>query len=306
MGDSTQDAQVEVRGDALRLRFVGEKDGEPVHELRAAHVAEVLQGVVGLAADFAKAGALADGPGTELFVRPPQEGSFVLDVIRDFGDFDFGSFATGLGVTGAPSLCTVLWWATRSVRAEVQDFTYLENGNVKLNWQDNTVSEVPEAVWRELQVRKHRRKKQLRQIMAPLSEHGVTALEISDTEAADESSQDDAPATFTLERPDYQAMLGDEVDEEVEIVFDAEAQMGAVDFDSGEKWRIKTAESERSATVVDKEFLREVDNGLALHKNDIFWLRIREVGTVKNGRLSRKWTVLKVLEHRRGSGDDDA
>ena len=50
--------------DSLILRFVGQDDdGTPLHELRAAHVAEVLPGVVGLSSDFAKAGVFdAEGP----------------------------------------------------------------------------------------------------------------------------------------------------------------------------------------------------------------------------------------------------
>ena len=43
--------------DTLTLRFTGDdENGSTLHELRAAHVAEVLQGLVGIASDFGKAG----------------------------------------------------------------------------------------------------------------------------------------------------------------------------------------------------------------------------------------------------------
>lgn len=48
----------ELKGDVvdtLTLRFTGEdENGVAIHELRAAHVAEVLQGLVGLTSDFDK------------------------------------------------------------------------------------------------------------------------------------------------------------------------------------------------------------------------------------------------------------
>ena len=64
--------------DSLTLRFAGDgRDGGELHELRATHVAEVLQGLVGISSDFEMAGAFGDdGPtGSEILVRPPEVGS---------------------------------------------------------------------------------------------------------------------------------------------------------------------------------------------------------------------------------------
>lgn len=82
--------------DTLRLRFVGEDaDGTPIHELRAAHVAEVLQGLAGIAGDFSRAGVFGDGPeGAEVLVRPAQEGSFIIEVIREIQNDPFAIGAT--------------------------------------------------------------------------------------------------------------------------------------------------------------------------------------------------------------------
>src|SRR4051812_14416528 len=103
--------------DSLILRFVGEEeDGTPIHELRAAHVAQVLQGLVELSSDFGKAGAFGDGPGgSEVLARPAQEGSFIIEVVR-FAQDNWETATTA----GVPSLGTVLWWATKSVRANVK------------------------------------------------------------------------------------------------------------------------------------------------------------------------------------------
>lgn len=289
--------------EALTLRFDGEEaDGSELHELRASHVAEVLQGLVGIESDFSKAGVFGDGPGGDVLVRPAREGSFIIEVIRAVQENPYAAGAAG--AMGVPSLSSVIWWATKSVRAGVADFEYLENGNVKVSWQDNTAEEVPRAAWQELQKRDRRRKKQLRQIMAPLSDTRVASLEVTDP-TPPEADPDEAP-TYTLTRPDYDAVRPDDEIEEHQNIFEVEAQMSAIDFDNPRKWRVKTKDVTRSATVEDKEFLGRVSTGLAIRKSDIFNLRVREDAIEKNGRTRRNWTVLEVKSHRRAAYDDDA
>lgn len=176
MGSDSVDGVME----SLTLRFEGKKseNGDPLHELRASHVAEVLQGLVGLSSDFTKAGAFGENPqGSELLVRPPKEGSFIIEVLRIVAE-NGDSIATGAGIAGVPTLSQVIWWATKSSRADVKSFEHLDNGNVKVEWQDDTAQEVPLPAWQELQKRDRRRKKQLRQIMAPLSGFSFVIVEL--------------------------------------------------------------------------------------------------------------------------------
>jgi hypothetical protein len=296
--------ETEQHDDTLILRFVGEEeDGSPLHELRAAHVAEVLQGVVGLAGDFGRAGAFGDGPaGADVLVRPAREGSFIIEVVREVLDEPY--VQAGLAASGFPTLSQVIWWATRSARADVSDISYLENGNVKVSWQDNTVDEVPKPVWEELNKRKRRRKKHLQQLMTPLSEQRVTALEVVDEDPV-AGAVETAPTTFTLDRDDYNAAKPDDEVDEKQNIFEVEAQMSAIDFDDPSKWRVKTKDVSRSATLVDSHFLSQVNTGLPILKDDIFTLKIREDEIVKNGRTRRKWTVLEVKGHKRSTYDDD-
>lgn len=293
--------------ETLTLRFQGEaEDGTKLHELRAAHVAEVLQGLVSLSSDFTKAGALGENQaGAELLVRPAQEGSFLIEVVRWAAENP--ELATGT-VIGAPSLGQIIWWATKSVRAEPKDFEHLPNGNVKVMWQDDTVDEIPPMAWQELNKRDKRRKKQLRQIMAPLSDPLVSSLEVEGAPAEEEAAASVPETHFTLARPDYDAVRPpeEEVTEEYDF-FETEAQMSAVDFENPGKWRVRTATESRAATVEDEEFLGRVARGLAIRKSDIFRLRIRRDTVVKNERKRTTWTVVRVESYRRGAdGDDDA
>ncbi|MBB3327466.1 hypothetical protein [Microlunatus antarcticus] len=302
--------------DTLTLRFEGEdEDGTKLHELRASHVAEVLQGLVGLTGDFVKAGAFGDGPaGSEVLVRPAQEGSFLIEVVRFVHDNQDG-IKTSLEYAGVPTVSQIIYWSSKSARATVKAVDHsLDNGKVGLSWSDDTYEEVPEAVWEELNKRKRRRKKQLRQIMAPLSDSRVTQVQVQspppvaaiEADAETETDEGEDADDFTLTRPDYDAARPEDEVEETENVFETEAQMSAIDFDRPDNWRVKTAEVKRNATVEDADFLALVAGGLAIRKTDIFNLRVRENATEKNGRTTRTWTVLEVLEHRRAAHDNDA
>lgn len=295
--------------ETLTLRFQGEaEDGTQLHELRAAHVAEVLRGLVELSSDFAKAGAFGENQaGAELLVRPAQEGSFLIEVVRWAAENP--ELATGaVAATGLPTLGQVLRWATKSARAEPREYEHLPNGNVKVYWQDDTVQEIPPMAWQELNKRDKRRKKQLRQIMAPLSDPLVSSLEVQAAPADEEDVTSAPEISFTLERPDYDAVRPPEEETaEDHDFFETEAQMSAVDFDNPGKWRVRIASGEnRAAIVEDEEFLGRVARGLAIRNSDIFRLRVRRDTVEKNGRKRTTWTVVRVESYRRAAGDDDA
>jgi hypothetical protein len=309
MGTESIDGIVE----SLTLRFEGKKteNGDPLHELRASHVAEVLQGLVGISTDFTKAGAFGDDPsGSELLVRPPKEGSFIIEVLRIVAE-NSDMVAAGAGAAGVPTLSQVIWWATKSARADVSGFDHLENGNVKVEWQDGTAQEIPRPAWEELQKRDRRRKKQLRQIMAPLSDAQVSSVEIEatpakETEPSETPDTPKAPEVFTLTRPDYDAVRPEDDISESQNIFEIEAQMSAIDFDNPAKWKVRTKDSNRAAIVEDATFLNRVATGLAIRKSDIFKLRVREDTITKNGKTRRTWTVLKVESYRKAANDGDS
>ncbi|EOM77764.1 hypothetical protein DW322_21260 [Rhodococcus rhodnii] len=291
--------------DSVTLRFDGRPESaSALHELRAADVAQVLQGLAGIVGDFDKAGVFhEDGPAdSQVLVRPAQEGSFIIEAIRVASD----NWETIAAVTGVPTIAKIIEWSTRAMRAEVKDFEHLQNGNVKIVWQDGTTQEVQRNVWNELNKRKRRRKKQLREIMTPLSDDRVETLDVTGSQpAADDDPKQATPEPLVLRRADYDSVAPSDDIENEEDDFPVLATMQAIDFDDPTKWRVKAAGRPRKVKVTDKDFLRQVAEGLAISNTDIFQLTIHEDKVVKNGRTSTKWTVLKVERHRRTAGDDD-
>ncbi|AMS02184.1 hypothetical protein FDI84_gp31 [Mycobacterium phage Pipsqueaks] len=176
---------------------------------------------------------------------------------------------------------------------------------MKITWQDDTAHEVSPAVWQELQKRTRRRKKQLRQIMAPLADPRVTELDVAGP--PDQPAEPaEPPRMFALNRADYDAARPEDEVEETSQTFEVEAQMSAIDFDDPTRWRVKTTSGTRNVTVEDEKFLGRVARGLAIRQQDIFWLEIREDAIVKNGRTRTKWVVTKVENHRRVASDHES
>lgn len=280
----------------LTLRFNGSNpDGKSLHELRAEHVSDVLEGISDLVQDFDRAGAFHNsGPNDrDIFVRPAKEGSFVIELVQVIVDSplaqaaadDPSGVATALGL---PTLGQILWTATRFFKDQVKDFDKLDDGSVKIHWTDGTASEVSSEVWAELNKRTRRRKKQIRKIMRPLEDGRVTSLE-----ARNGSDLNEEPlASFT--KADYKAVEENDDEKEEFDIFETQGQLSAIDFDDADRWKIRTAFDTRVATVEDEDFLAEVENGLNLNGTDSYDIKIREDRVTKNGRTTKKWTILKI------------
>lgn len=299
--------------EVLDLRFEGENaNGDPIHELKAHHVADVLEGLSELVHDFEKAGAFHnEGPvDTELLVRPAQEGSFVLEVCRvavehpealDLINKTVDNMSQAkdeiMLALGLPTVSQIIWWATKGIRADVKNVEFYNDGQVKVQWQDDTVDIIPRNAWDELNKRKPRRKRQLRKIMRPLEDQRIDRLELSNGLGHSDN-------TYRYLKSDYEAVKpSDEVDESFDI-FDIEGRLSAIDFDDPDRWRVDTNLGKRTATVEDEAFLSSVAEGKPLHADDSFILRVREDKTVKAGRTTKKWTILKIWEEEFNNNDD--
>ncbi|QDP97506.1 hypothetical protein FOE78_17715 [Microlunatus elymi] len=290
----------------LALKFEGEEKGDLV-EVSAAQLAESLQGLVELASIAAKHGAFGDAPPPEVMVLPPERGSFEIVAILQWAVQNPGdAYTIGSGTLG--TFVFVAGMLTKGLRAHPNDYEYLDNGNVKVLWSDKTVDEVPAAAWDALQKEKRRSKKALRKLMAPMSGNALT-LEIEsrpDAVPSDRLLSKDYVA-MTVDRDDYRAaaVRHDEDEPPTSEVFEAEGRLERIDFGAGKPWKVTTSHGSRKATVEDSEFLKRVNEGLALKKTDIFRFQIREVSESKNGRRKVDWFIEKVLSHRKGGDDSD-
>lgn len=291
----------------VQLRF-GDDEGT-LHDLSAAEMAQVLQGMVEFTSQMAKAGLFGDVMPPQVRVRPPKPGSVVIETVLQFTQTDTWTaageiLAFGIGLVHAVNV------ATRKLRrTQVTSVTAFGDNDVIIQWQDGTVDQVPGTVWEELKDEKKKTKKALGKIMAPLGDD-VTRLEIrgAGTEEDSDSVLASDPGAV-LDRDDYLVAVAVAEDpDDQERTFEIEAALTSVDFREGKGWRIEVRQdgtrTERSVTVADRDFLRSVDEGRPVHKDDILRVRVHEVAKVRNGRNSTDWTIVEVLSQRRAGGDD--
>jgi hypothetical protein len=292
----------EPSDELIQLRFVD--DQAELGDLNAAELSEVLDGLVQFTSQMARAGLFGESVPPEVRIRPLQEGSFIIEAFTWVADNPEGVVGAVTGA-GANLISEAIKAALNKMRgATVEDAEQLPDGRVKLKWSNGSVNWVAESVWMELEREKRQTKRALRKIMAPLGED-ANRLEIREGHVGDDSRQllESAPE-FVIDRDDYRVAARDADDEEEWTeVFDAEAQFSSIDFRPDEKWRVQTNMGTLRATIDDDDFIRQLDTDMALHKNDIFDVTIREVNRRRNGRLSREWTLIKITRKRRG--DDD-
>lgn len=304
MTDIAQTSTEEVRDGLVQLRF-SDDDGN-IRDINAAELAEVLQGLVEFTSSLAKTGMFGHGMPPQVRVRAPKQGSFIVEAIVQWAG-ENPEATIGLATTAGGAVVQGIHVGIKRLRGvEPSNFEYLENGNVKVQWPDNTVDEVPSETWKKLKELKRPTRRALRKILAPLGDD-VDRVEVRDGSAEETTEQilADQPQVVAT-RNDYLTAVAevDEVNEDTSIL-EVEGQLGSIDFRPGQKWRVQTPVGTRMATMEDEAFLLALDRGMALHKNDNFRLRIREDRTVKNGRTSKEWAVVRVERTRLEGADDE-
>lgn len=310
----------EIEDGVVQLRFAD--DDNNIHDISASDLAEVLEGLVEFSSELAKSGEFGDGAAPRIRVRAPKEGSFIIEAVVWMQENPIG--AAGLTVAGAATIAAGKSFGTAAGKAMADalgagirnlrgqkpvDFDYLENGDVKVKWPDDSVSQVRRETWEKLQAMKRPTRKALSKILAPLNTD-ADKLEIRDA-AVDETTEQilETPAEAVAIRTDYLTAIQEaEETYENERIFETEAILGTIDFDNTAKWRVKTTkEGTRTATIEDVQFLRGLDRGDAIHKNDIFWLKVKETTIKEPGKNVRtEWAVIEVRRTRRGDTDGDA
>ena len=299
----TQDYDGIANG-VVQLRF--SNDENSIKDINAAEFAEVLQGLVEFTSQLSKTGVFGDGFAPVVRVRPPVEGSFIVEALIQLYTSD--PIATiSLAGTAGGAFVQSLNVAVKKLRGEVVDTVQdLPDGYKRLNWRGGGVSEIPGEAWKQFKDIKRQTRRALAKIMAPLSDD-LAQLEVRDGKFTDTSEEVlMTEPDVVMDRSDYYTAAVEPDDESTTFTeFETEAQLTSIDFRRGEKWRVKTPQRTRLATIEDEDFLVEVERGLPLHKNDIFNLKILETKTTKNGASATDWSITQVTFIRQGGDDGD-
>jgi tetrahydromethanopterin S-methyltransferase subunit G len=234
MSEKLNHNREDLRNGLVQLRFSDEAGN--IRDINAAEMAESLLGLVELSGQMARAGLYGEGVPPEIRVRPPEKGSFIIEAIVHWAAENPEGAMTVAGTAGG-ALTQAINVGLKVMRGgAVEDWEYLDNGDVKLKWKDGaTPTQVPEPVWKELQKGKKQTRRALGRIMAPLGDD-ADRLEVRDGRASETTSEVlESPPEVVASKDDYRAAV-QKVDEISEYVseFEAEAQLQSIDFTSGE------------------------------------------------------------------------
>lgn len=296
------DSSVEV----FQMRFKDSSDG--VTEISAWELADAIEGVAGFAEEMAKKGVFGEGIQPEVLVRPMQEGSFVIDflvpVANYFQENQEGIIAGAVGGAGTLFYDQIRTGINQIRGITPTDFEHLNNGMVKIHWQDGVATETTEEAWTELQTMRKKTRKNLEKIISPLRSSADTVEFRGGAPEEDTEQIMDSTPIASIDSSEYREVVTaphpvDEYEQEIS----AEATFESVDFKPGGKWRIASTAGKRQVTIEDENFLRLLDSGLKIGKDDIYEVTIKETQTVSAGRTNVTWALTNIRRTREGTGE---
>lgn len=290
--------------EVLQLRFADYEAG-PVN-LNAWELSETLQGVAGFAEEMAKAGVFGEGITPPIEVRPPREGSFVIDFVIPVANWSAENPEAAIAVFGSPAVAfnSLLKTGIKTIKGDrVADFEKIDEDTYKVTWQSGEATEVPIKAWRELQKKKRRTRSNLEKILAPLSSSAdVMEIRGGDTQKTTEDIMDSEPIE-AYDTEDFKALVSSVPEEDVHTNrFEVEASFESMDFRPGKKWKIVSTAGSRMAVMADDNFQKLLDNGLKIGKDDLFRITIEETVRTKGERSTTEWTMTSVIRTRKGDG----
>ena len=295
--------RTEFSDGVVQFRFTDETGR--VGDLDAKHLADSLLGLVEFTEALSEGGAFGHEPPPEVRIRPLKEGSVVIEAFLEFHNANPEISTSGIIGTGGLLVAGVKT-SIKHLRARPSGVEAMGEDSRVITWSDGSIDEVPTVVWQALNRRKSKTKKALRKILQPL-ESDVTQLEIRDARGTDDTQELlAAEPDLLVGRRDFRATAPSVSDqlEDVDETFDTEATLRTIHFGDDRKWTLETPRGRFQATIEDDDFLRKLDDNMALHKGDVFDVKVRHVAETTNGRRSQSWSLIRVVRKTRGDGRD--
>lgn len=296
-----------IKEEVIQFRFA-DNDSDDV-EINAWELADAIQGFAGFTEQLARSGAFGEGVIQGTKVRPPKEGSFILEFVVPVIDWiaNNPTGASALGATGGGGIAYTVKSAMKlAMFDKVKDVEPVPNEEdvVKVTWKSEEVNYVPRVAWDTLQKAPVKTRKNLQKIMAPLAD-SADKLEVRSgnvEESSDQIINNEVEETF--DNQDFRDLWAQK-EEPVEKIgfFESEAVVQSIDFRPDGKWLLKVGQRDRKVAIEDTDFLRELDNGMKIGKDDTFQVTIKETQLITEGSSKSEWVVVKIRRTRVGDGE---
>lgn len=243
-----------------------------------------------------------DEPTMSLDIKASEKGSFIVDLMLTNGSDLFRAAIDFLNSNESNALSNLTTYVsvftgivdlikqTKDKRIKKKEDT--KDGTVKLTFEDNTNIVIPKDVLRGYQnvaIRKN-----IRESTKPLERNGVDSIDFYHSKEE----------TVTITKSDYIAFEVPEIKAKELTTSESEVflQIINVAFEHG-KWKFSDGANQFFAKIEDTDFLKSVKhNQLQFGSTDTLKVLLRVKQYLdKDGVLKKENTVIKVLEHKKGT-----
>lgn len=243
-----------------------------------------------------------------LSIRATTDGSFDVDLLltsKKVFDETVDIFSSnpvaaleGL-VFSVISAKTGLFWLINQVRGRrvVTETPQPEPGWVMFTLDDETTLTVPAdvaALYKTVSIRRD-----AKEVVEPLYREGIETV----------TFRVDAHPEMQIDETDLPAYDVADVDEEdtlLDVVQHMVLEIVSVTFTEGNSWGFYDGERKFTAPVEDTDFIARVDAGEPFSKGDTLRCAVRVIQWRADNRLRIQRRVVKVLEHQRGSTEEQS
>lgn len=187
---------------------------------------------------------------------------------------------------GAVQLIKKLW------NSQIDKSENIDEGTVKITFEDKTIIEIPKEsieATKSIEFRKN-----VKEVVKPLESNGIEGMNFYNTKEI----------TTTIKKKEIEAFnVPDVEDQELEVTeSELYLQIINVAFEHG-KWRFSNGSDTFYASIEDESFINSVKkNQQQFGSTDRLKVKLRTAQKIdKTGKLKSDFTVLKVLEHVKGS-----
>lgn len=185
-----------------------------------------------------------------------------------------------------------LMWLLKKLKGRpIKHATRLDNGLVRIKIDDESYILEQEVI--EL-YRNAKLRKSLSDVLRPLEQEGIDEFAVTNkhqsarfiTVSSSERDYFSAPDAIVETLPSTEVITN--------------LQLVTVNFRPDNKWRFSEGEHPFYATVLDRDFLRKVQENEAFRAGDRLKVRMRKTQKIVDGTIKIDHEILEVLEHEKG------
>ena len=239
-----------------------------------------------------------------LDIKATEKGSFIIDLILANGTDLLSKtidLLTGKESDAALNLITyigafsgaIIFLKTKKDK-KIKEEKVIDNKSVKITFDDNTSIEIPKDSLKASKNLEFR--KSVKNFVEPLNENGIDGIQFKSEVEYNLNLEIHSQEVSYFEVPEIK-------EKELDIsVTETYLRIVNVAFENG-KWKFDNGTNSFFAKIIDTNFIKEVENNnIQFGSTDVLKVRLESSQYLnKEGTLKSEYTVLKVIDHIKGS-----